>query len=192
MTQEKPLEKIKPPSQFDRAMSLLQTGPRALVLRFVDQFRRKQTGAPVWDLSRITPQVYVGGQHYPKGWQAMLDEGISAVINMREAHLDDVPKGIGGEHHLHCVTRDNTPPTLEDLHSVADFTHEHVEAGLNFYIHCGVGVGRAPSAAAEYFIKHQNMNADEALAFIRKTRPFIHLTYRQQQQLHHFADDVRR
>lgn len=181
-----------PPSPFNRAISLLRTGPRGLVLRFYDQFRRKQTGAPVWWLSRVTPHVYLGGQHYPKGWALMQAEGISAIVNMRESHLDDVPQGIGGDYHLHCITRDNTPPTLDDLHAAADFVHTHVDAGRKVYIHCGVGVGRAPTATAAYFIKHQAMTPDAALNMIRNVRPFIHLTARQQQQLHTFAASLQK
>ncbi len=177
----------QPPNTLRRIISLLRTGPRPLVLRFYDQATRKRSGAPIWELSRITPQLYCGGQHYAPGWQKMQDEGISAVLNMREAHYDDAAQGIGGERHLHLPTPDNTPVSLEDLDRAADFIAEEISSGGKVYVHCGVGVGRAPSATAAYLIKHGGLQADEAIRTIRKVRPFVHLTGKQGKQLFVYA-----
>ncbi|XWX03038.1 dual specificity protein phosphatase [Aggregatilineales bacterium SYSU G02658] len=175
----------RPPSTLNRIVSLLRVGPRGLVLRFVDQGSRLWTGRPLWRYSRITPQLYVGGQHRPRGWGAMTAEGISAVVNMREAHLDDAKKGIQSACYLHLATRDNTPPTLDDLLRGAQFIAQQVAAGGKVYIHCGVGVGRAPTQAAAYLV-YSGLSADEALALIRRARPFIHLTSSQRRQLAEF------
>lgn len=179
---------VKPPSPFARIFSLLRTGPRALVLRFYDQGRRKLTGTPVWGLSRITPSLYIGGQH--TRIQGMEREGITAVVNMRETHHDDLKRGIGGTKHLHLATRDNTPPTLDDLERGADFIADEIKNGGKVYIHCGVGVGRAPSMAAAYLIKHETMTAIDAIALIRLTRPFVHLTGKQMRQLTAYEERV--
>lgn len=175
----------RPPSPLQRLFSLLRVGPRGLVLRFVDQGGRLWTGRPMWRYSRITPHVYVGGQHRRRGWGAMTAEGIKAVVNMREAHLDDAAKGIHGERYLHLATRDNTPPTMDDLLRGAQFIAQQVAQGSKVYIHCGVGVGRAPTQAAAYLI-YTGHTTDEALALIRRARPFIHLTRGQRQQLLQF------
>lgn len=181
----------KPSNSFARIISLLRVGPRAITLRFYEQFTRKSRGYPVRGLSRVRPFLYVGGQHYEKGWEFFEKEGITGIVNMREAHHDDVAKGIGGESHLHLATRDNTPVPLDYLHQVADFIAEQKKNGGKVYVHCGVGVGRAPSAAAAYFIKHENMTTVEALATIRDTRPFIHLTGSQRHQLEKFELEIR-
>lgn len=183
--------KVNPPSQFDRARSLLRTGLRALILRFYDQARRKLTGAPVWNLSQVTPLLALGGQHYPKGWRTMQDVGVQAVVNMREAHHDDATKGIAPDHYLHVATRDNTPPTLQELHIIADFIQQQVQAERKVYVHCGVGVGRAPTALAAYFIKHEGLSTDETLQHIKRTRPFVHLTTSQDEQLRIFEHQVK-
>ncbi|MCA9884235.1 MAG: dual specificity protein phosphatase family protein [Anaerolineae bacterium] len=181
----------KPTSPFARIISLLKTGPRGLALRFVDQVYRKLTGAPFWSLSRITPDLYIGGQPYAKGWQTMQDEGITAVLNMREEHHDDRVKGVAGDNHLHLPTRDNTPPTINDLQQAADFIAEQIEQGGKVYVHCGLGVGRAPTAAAAYLIQ-SGMAVDDALTKIKNVRPFVHLTPGQYRQLHAFADHSKR
>ncbi|MCU0511180.1 MAG: dual specificity protein phosphatase family protein [Anaerolineae bacterium] len=179
----------QPPSQWNRVFSLLRTGPAALFWRFYDQGLRRLTGAPVWHLSRITPQLYVGGQHLHLS--PLLREGITATVNLREAHYSDVDRGIGGPQHLHLATRDNTPPTLPDLNSGADFIAAQIAAGGKVYVHCGVGVGRAPTAAAAYLIKYHRLTPAQALARIRQVRPFIHLTRRQYGQLITFEQQVR-
>lgn len=180
----------RPPSQLNRMMSLLRVGPRAIALRFYDQAQRKLTGAPVWKLSKITPNVYVGGQHTPKGWAEMQREGISAIVNMREAHKDDAPKGIASDHYLHLATVDNTPPSLDDLARGVAFITEQVAQGRKVYVHCGLGVGRAPSQVGAYLIS-TGMTTDEAIIWIKSVRPFIHLTRRQYQQLRAFEARTR-
>lgn len=178
----------KPASQFNRMLSLLRIGPRGIVLRFVDQGIRKFTGTPYWRLSRVTPQLYVGGQH--NHWAGMAHEGITAVVNMREEKYDDVARNIGGSAHLHLPTRDNTPPTLEDLQQGADFIAAQIQQGAKVYVHCGVGVGRAPTMAAAYLVKYEQLSPKRALEKIRAVRPFIHLTSKQQQRLNEFEQHV--
>lgn len=177
----------RPPSQLTRIISLLRTGPSGIWWRLIDQVTRKATGAPLWRVSRITPQLYVGGQHSPKGWAHMQAEGISAIVNLREAHKDDRAKGIGGARHLHLPTRDNTPPRLEDLAQGVAFIQQELARGGKVYVHCGVGVGRAPTQVAAYLIS-TGMSVSEALSMLRAVRPFIHLTSSQKRQLVAFAE----
>jgi protein-tyrosine phosphatase len=168
----------KPPSHLSRVFSLLRVGPKAIVYRFYDQFARKWTGVPVWAFSQITPNLYVGGQHKTKGMRGMSDEGITAIVNMREQHLCDSRNGIQGERYLHLATIDNTPPTLEDLEKGVEFITTEINKGGKVYVHCGVGVGRAPTQAAAYLIS-TGMTTEKALRTIQKKRPFIHLTGKQ-------------
>lgn len=177
----------KPTNPLMRVLSLAKTGPTAIVKRYIDQVYRKNSGAPYWKYSEVTPQLYVGGQHYPKGYSEMLDKGITGIVNMREDYHSDVEKGVEGSHHLHLVTKDNTPPKLEDLKRGAEFIRDEIDNGGKVYIHCGVGVGRAPTMAAAYFVI-TGLTPDEALSKIRKVRPFIHLTGKQKNSLHEFAD----
>lgn len=170
-------------------ISLSQTGPRAILLRFVDQLIRKQSGAPSWKLSEITPQLFIGGQHTPKGWKAMQDYGITTIVNMREAHHDDAAKGIAGSSYLHLPTRDNTPPRLEDLQRGAAFIKSEIARGGKVYIHCGVGVGRAPTMAAAYLIS-TGLSPEVALRTIKSVRPFVHLTPGQKRRLEEFRQQV--
>ena len=176
---------VKPANPLLRIMSLLKTGPRSLGLRFFDQYTRFRTGHPVWHLSKITPQLYVGGQQRSHGWDEVLREGITAVVNMRESWHDDLKKGVASDNYLHLKTIDNTPPKLEDLYEGVEFIRNEIEKGGKVYVHCGVGVGRAPTMAGAYLVS-TGMTTDEALAMMRKVRPFVHPTRRQMKRLREF------
>ena len=178
---------VKPSRPHKRIISLLRTGPFAIALRFIDQTYRKVSGAPLWKLSQVTPQVFLGGQHYRRGWRAMQAAGITAVVNLREARFSDVDAGIGGERHLHLPTVDNTPPTAADLTRGAAFVSDEIQRGGKVYIHCGVGVGRAPTMTAA-FLMTAGLSADEALRQIKQARPFVHLTAEQRRVLDEFAE----
>ncbi len=175
----------KPTKAVSRAGSLLRTGPFPIALRFVDQLYRLLTGAPLWKLSAVTPQLLLGGQHYPRGYAAMLSYGITTIVNMREAHHCDEAKGIAGERHLHLATIDNMPPALDDLLRGVEFLDCEIKLGGAVYIHCGVGVGRAPTMTAAYLVS-TGMSPADALRRIKKARPFIHLTAAQRQVLDEF------
>ncbi len=174
----------KPPHPITRVFSLLSAGPRAVALRWIDQISRRRTGVPVWRLSAITPQLIVGGQHYRKGYRAMLDYGISAIVNMRRER-SDIEAGIAGERHLHLATVDNTPPSVADLERGAAFIQAEIERGGKVYVHCAVGCGRAPTMAAAYLIAGGE-TPNEALRRIKNVRPFVHLTPRQRAVLDEF------
>ncbi len=180
------MEKVhKPPHPIMRIGSLLSAGPRAVALRWLDQIYRRATGAPVWALSAVTPQLLLGGQHFERGYQRMREFGISAIVNMRKEHCDQ-EKGIAGERHLHLATVDNTPPTLVDLRRGSAFIRAEIERGGKVYIHCAVGCGRAPTMTAAYLVT-TGLSPEAALQRIKRVRPFIHLTRSQKHVLHEFA-----
>lgn len=181
---------VEPPRPIDRITSLIRTGPKALILRFIDQFLRQSRGHPVWSLSRVRPFLYIGGQHRSHGWQAMEAEGITSVLNLREVRYNDATKGIGGKTHLHLPTRDNTPISFDNLNRAADFIAQEVQNNGKVFVHCGVGVGRAPIAAAAYLIKYEKLSATEALAAIQAVRPFVHPTSAQKRHLEEFAKSL--
>ena len=172
------------PHPITRVFSLLSAGPSAVALRWFDQVSRRRTGVPVWKLSAITPQLFVGGQHYPKGYRAMLDYGITAIVNMRGEH-SDLEKGIAGERHLHLATVDNTPPSVDDLQRGAAFIQAELERGGKVYVHCAVGCGRAPTMAAAYLIS-TGLSPKAALKRVKDVRPFVHPTPRQRAVLYEF------
>ncbi len=146
------------------------------------------TGVPTFKSSRITPEVYVGAQFNRRGRQALLDEGITGVINMR-VEYDDAAHGLALPEYCHLPTVDDSAPSVEHLQIGVDFMCRVIGQGGKVYIHCKGGIGRAPTMAAAYFIS-QGCSTEEAIAVIQETRPFIHITAPQLAALHSYEESV--
>jgi predicted protein tyrosine phosphatase len=162
---------------------LHQTG-----LRIYVQVYRRITGAPLRRYSEIEPLLFVGGQHYPAGLATLHDWGIRAVLNLRR-EFDDAAAGVAMEHYLHLIIRDNTAPTQAQLRAGVDFITQQIQARRGVYIHCGVGVGRAPTLAAAYLVS-TGLTPKEAWARLRAVRPFIWPNRRQRASVQHFAESI--
>jgi protein-tyrosine phosphatase len=117
----------------------------------------------------------------------MKNWGISAVVNLRQ-ELDDRRLGLVPDRYLYLPTPDDYAPSLEQLYRAVEFITQEIAAGGKVYVHCGAGVGRAVITAAAYLIS-TGMSADQALAAIRKRRPFINPSAVQLQRLDEFAAD---
>ncbi|GAB4522228.1 MAG: hypothetical protein OHK0046_34550 [Anaerolineae bacterium] len=166
---------------------LTKRGPGTILLRVVTQIVRIVTGHPVYRYSKITPNLYVGGQHRVHGLPSMEAEGITATINLRR-EFDDLAAGVAMPHHLYLPTRDNTPLSLEHLRDGVAFIEQEVANGGKVYIHCGVGVGRAPTLAAAYLVS-TGLTPREAWRQIRDIRPFIWPMPGQYRQVQRFAEE---
>jgi hypothetical protein len=171
-------------------MSQLRTAsPRESYVWLIGRLIPSVTGYPNLEYCQITPQIYVGAQHGRRGKRLLEAEGITGDVNMR-IEYDDAKHGVALEHYCHLPTVDDTEPTLEQLAEGATFIDRLVRAGEKVYIHCAGGVGRAPTMAAAYFIT-QGMTLDEALALIRRKRPFINPQPCQIDQLERFERQQR-
>ncbi|MEA3307915.1 MAG: dual specificity protein phosphatase [Chloroflexota bacterium] len=139
-----------------------------------DKILRNIQGVSPQSLSQITPRLYVGGQQRKHGLPRLEARGIQAVVNLR-GESDDAARGVAPEHYLWLPTTDDAPPTVEKLARAATFITAQIAAGRGVYIHCAVGVGRAPTTAAAYLVS-TGVSPAEAWAAIRRGRPFIRPT----------------
>jgi protein-tyrosine phosphatase len=98
---------------------------------------------------------------------------------------DDAAYGLALTRYLHLPTIDDTAISAEHLERGIAFIREVIQEGGKVYIHCGAGVGRAPTMAAAYLISAGH-SLEESLALIRKVRPFITITPPQMEQLRQF------
>jgi hypothetical protein len=146
-------------------------------------------GRPVLRYCQISPDLYVGGQMNARGWHWLAARGLTASLNMR-SEFDDAVYGLGSENYLWLPTDDDHAPTLDQLRQGVGFIRETLERGGSVYVHCASGVGRAPTMAAAYLVS-TGLTPGEALALIRKTRPFIKPTAAQVAVLEEFASDHR-
>ncbi len=142
------------------------------------------TGVPLLRFCQVTPHLFVGSQYNHRGKRMLEQNGINGCVNMR-IERDDAALGLALAQYLHLPTIDDDAPSLDHLRQGVDFIQNVIQSGGKVYIHCGAGVGRAPTMAAAYLIS-QGHSLDEALAMIRKPRPFIALTPPQVAQLQQF------
>lgn len=158
-------------------------------LRIYEQVARLITGAPIRRYSEVTPLLHIGGQQYPNGMAELEARGIRAVVNLRK-EFDDTAAGVATDNYLHLLITDNTAPSQEQLQRGVEFIAGQIERGNGVYIHCGVGVGRAPTVAAAYLVS-TGMSPDEAWAKLRAVRPFIWPNRRQRASIEQFAEGLK-
>ena len=104
----------------------------------------------------------------------------------RSSEFNDLGLGVEIPAYLHLSTRDDDAPTLDSLRKGVDFIRSEIEKGGKVYIHCGAGVGRAPTMAAAYLVS-AGMTPQQAWEAIRKERIFIRPTRVQREQLERYA-----
>ena len=144
----------------------------------------KLTGIPILKFSRVTSQIYVGAQYGNVGKYRLESLGIHYCVNMR-IEFDSIAKGLDLHNYCHLPTIDDRAPSLKHLDEGVEFIDKAVTSGGKVYIHCGGGVGRAPTMAAAYFIS-KGYGLEAAFALIREARPFIRPMAQQIEQLKHF------
>ena len=164
---------------------LATQGFKATLLWMSNVFNRYVLDRPVRSLCEVTPQLFVGPQFRRRGWHRLKGWGITAVVNLR-SEFDDRRLGVDMPAYLHLPTEDDAPPTLEDLSRGAAFINEQISMGGKVYIHCGAGVGRAPTMAAASLVA-QGMSPEQAWETIQRVRVFIRPTEGQRKQLEIFA-----
>jgi YegS/Rv2252/BmrU family lipid kinase len=162
--------------------------PLHLLLELVDRVVRFFRGAPVHKYSEIAPGLLIGGQHTERGTQAMADRGVTASINLR-SESDDARLNRALGRHLHLPVIDGMEPTQEQLKEGVDFITQEIEDGGAVYVHCNLGIGRAPTLAAAYLMS-TGVSLPEAWERIREKRPFVRPTRRQIDALRTFGDSL--
>jgi predicted protein tyrosine phosphatase len=166
-------------------LRLIHQGLGVTMLWAADHAVRIITGAPIHRTGQIATHLHVGGQYRRRGWSRLTSRGINAVVNMR-VEFDDNGAGIAPPRYLYLPTVDDEAPTLEQLREGVAFIAGRVAEGEGVYIHCGSGVGRAPTMAAAYLIS-TGLTPDQAWARIRDARPFIRPTAVQIERIERFA-----
>jgi hypothetical protein len=177
------LEDVSPVAKWLTLLRLewAHRGVRYGALWLADLMARLTAGASLFSLSRITPQLHVGGQYRRRGWPLLEGRGVTAVVNMR-IEFDDLKAGIAPQRYLHLPTVDNTPPALEHLKAGVAFIKRELARGGVVYVHCEAGVGRAPTMAAAY-LTSLGFAPAEAWGLLRAHRPIIRPTSRQVRQV---------
>jgi hypothetical protein len=179
------VDPIKPFRLLTRRVA--QQGVKVTLWWAADHAVRIITGAPIERVSRILPGLHVGGQYRRRGWLRLEARGVTAVVNLR-VEFDDAAAGIAPARYLRLPTVDDGAPGLEHLRQGVVFIAQEMAHGGQVYVHCGSGVGRAPTMAAAYLVS-TGLTSEQAWARIRAARPFIRPTAVQLEQIERFANE---
>jgi dual specificity MAP kinase phosphatase len=152
--------------------------------RFIDHSHRKLTGLPQLKRSHITHELFLGGQYGIRAIATMQKIGITGIINMRTRSLND-KKFAEYFEILNLPTPDFHAPTLDHLQQGVAFINAQVEQNGKIYIHCRLGEGRGPTMVIAYLLA-LGMTYEDALATVKKVRPFIGLSKAQVNRLKEF------
>jgi protein-tyrosine phosphatase len=143
-------------------------------------------GKLTFEYNQITPNIFLGTDlccqtHFNKH---LLKKGITADISL-EKEKQDHPTGV--EYYLWLPTKNHFAPTQKQLTIGVSFIEDLIKNNIKIYIHCQRGHGRAATLVAAYLIK-KGKTPKDAIAFIKKRRPVIHPSTKQQASLKKFAN----
>ena len=134
---------------------------------------------------RITPQIWLGGAPtYERDYQFLLDNGITAVLDMRAEREGDrefyTRHGIN-YHRLEVL--DATVPADEYLSDGADWIDAQIEQGRTVLVHCAKGRGRSATLVAAYLMRHEALPYEECQTLMKEARPLVKLEERHRRRL---------
>ena len=171
-------------------LRLLTQGLKPTLLWMANVFNRKLIDRPIRSQCQVTESLFVGPQFKQRGWRELESWGITGAVNLRR-EFDDLSLGVAIPNYLYLPTADDDSPGIADLErGVAFITHE-IENKGKVYIHCGAGVGRAPTMAAAFLVSQGDTPA-QALERIRAVRSFIRLTRVQREMLQKYYEHLKK
>ena len=138
---------------------------------------------------QITPQLWLGGApHYPRDYQFLLDNGITAVLNIRAEREDN--RQLYRQHDIRFMqlkVLDVTVPSEEMITEGVEFLRQQVADGRSVLVHCAKGRGRSATILAAYLMKHEGMSFDKANETMKQIRPLTKLEGRHRKRLEEWA-----
>lgn len=154
------------------------------VERVIDHTIRLFSGLPTMKRSKITPNIFLGGQYNAEGLKRLHTLGITSVVNMRTTSFQANAEKAGITY-LQLPTRDLHAPSMAHLKKGVQFIDRVVRAKGKVYVHCRAGEGRGPTMVIAYLIK-TGLTLTDALLQVQKIRRFAKPTRDQMKRLEEF------
>jgi hypothetical protein len=137
----------------------------ARILEYTTRLNRQSL-----NLSRITPQLVVGGAVPARSYGRLKAMGVTAVIDLREEAKDDeAALAKHGIELLHLPATDRYAASQDQLRTGATWALERIEKGGQVYAHCKHGVGRGPLMGLAIMVA-QGETSSSALRKLRSMR----------------------
>lgn len=114
------------------------------------------------------------------------NQGIDVLVSLTEKPLDPEALGRAGIEPLHFPVPDYHAPTQEQLDQYVSAVQGFTSAGRRVGTHCHGGLGRTGTFLAALFVA-RGMDAEAAIAEVRRLRPGSIETDAQEQAVREFA-----
>ena len=108
----------------------------------------------------------------------LIKHGIKTIITVREVPLPsnwftDSINNIDRENvnYLHLRVEDFGSPSIEEIDSTVEYIQHQIDNKKPVMVHCAAGKGRTGTILAAYFLKNENLTAEQAIKKIRNLRP---------------------
>lgn len=122
--------------------------------------------------SRVTDFLYVGGASAAKDRDALLQVGITHIINCAASVAPDFFPNDFLYYNLRL--RDHSSQDIaRHFYNVFDFIEKARRRGGRILVHCVKGISRSPTMAIAYLMWYKRIGMYKALDFIRQARPVV-------------------
>lgn len=138
---------------------------------------------------QITDSIWLGGAPtYARDYEFLLDNQISAVLNIRAERGDDVDFYL-----RHDIAYQQIPvldvmvPPADAIDAGVEFIERNLREGRTVLVHCAKGRGRSATVLAAYLMRYQGMNYDAANSLLKSKRSLVNLQTRHRRILSAWA-----
>jgi atypical dual specificity phosphatase len=104
----------------------------------------------------------------------VVTHGIKTIVTVREVPLPSkwfTAYNSDSVDYFHLRVEDYSAPSLEEIDNTVAFIQRQIAKEEPVMVHCAAGRGRTGTILAAYFLKEENLTADQAIAKIRRIRP---------------------
>ena len=132
--------------------------------------------------SQVTPRLWVGGAPtYPRDYEALVADGITAVLDVRAERTADL--GFYDAHgisHQRFHVPDIGVPSEAVLTEAVGWIATQLADGRTVLAHCAKGRGRSATVLAAYLMREDGMSYAEARELLHAKRSLVKLEARHQ------------
>ena len=148
------------------------------------RFNYERLQGHAW-FSEIAPKLWLGGAPtYGRDFEALLDLGITAVVDVRAERVADA--AFFKQHditHRQYRVPDVTVPGPDVLTDAVPWIAEQLADDRTVLIHCAKGRGRSATVLAAYLMRERGMTFDEANDLLNSKRTLVKLETRHRRVL---------
>jgi protein-tyrosine phosphatase len=152
---------------------------------YINQFTSTDSRPQMVKNKQIIDHLYLGSVGAAYNLDSLKSLKISHILTVCE----ELPPKYPSEFNYKIISVTDEPSTrLENYFKEAtDFIKSAVTQGSNILVHCFAGVSRSSSIVIAYLIRFHGMDVEEAMAFVKKKRPWVcpnHGFYAQLKKFH--------